>query len=498
MISKLVKSLITALAILLLPLAVLAKEAKPFPQQFTFKNCIKPSHITQEKLNASVIARFNSYKSKYLRTAKNTLNGYYIEAKGNGVGGATSSTISEAHGYGMIIFALMAGYDSQAKEIFDGMYYFYKDHPSKGNSYNMSWVIDGNESFEKEYSATDGDMDIAYGLLLADEQWGSEGDINYKQEALRLIYSGIKGSDIGSNTKRIMLGDWSSDEYDTRSSDWMTGHLHAFYKATGDKFWTEAADTVYSLIHQMTKNSNTGLVSDFITGVSPVPDPDAGGTGEHNAVHYSYNACRYPLRIAADFAHFGTPEAAEATGKLLSWLRSKTGGSVSSIRAGYTLTGSPLNNYSDLVFNAPFAAGAITDSDNQEFLNDLWDQMKNNDGYNEYAHALNLLSMLLISGNWWAPGQDASQEEVVAYNNFTAKSDMQLVNNSLRLSGLSEGNVAIKLYSLRGELLYEKNIENRGSLLTHELPYSTFSDNFCILRVEGAGVKLVKKVIVSQ
>ena len=34
-------------------------------------------------------------------------------------------------------------------------------------------------------SATDGDMDIAYSLLLADNLWGSHGKINYKEEAIR-------------------------------------------------------------------------------------------------------------------------------------------------------------------------------------------------------------------------------------------------------------------------------------------------------------------------
>lgn len=47
---------------------------------------------------------------------------------------------------------------------------------------------------------------IAYALLLAHDQWGSDGEINYLIEANRIIINGLKTS----NTKnyRMMLGDW--------------------------------------------------------------------------------------------------------------------------------------------------------------------------------------------------------------------------------------------------------------------------------------------------
>ena len=36
-------------------------------------------------------------------------------------------------------------------------------------------------------SATDGDMDIAYSLLLADKQWGSDGEIDYLKQGKKVI-----------------------------------------------------------------------------------------------------------------------------------------------------------------------------------------------------------------------------------------------------------------------------------------------------------------------
>ncbi len=79
--------------------------------------------------------------------------------------GATSVpvTVSEAHGYGMLITVCMADYDSQAQEIFDGMVRFYLAHPSSIGPHLISWqqcdngtaLIAGNETAEKSAGASD-------------------------------------------------------------------------------------------------------------------------------------------------------------------------------------------------------------------------------------------------------------------------------------------------------------------------------------------------------
>ncbi len=82
----------------------------------------------------------------------------------------------------------MAGYDANAKAQFDGLYHWYKNYPSIVNSTLMSWRQKNPNCQDNGFdSATDGDMDIAYGLLLADKQWGSNGAINYLQEAQNVI-----------------------------------------------------------------------------------------------------------------------------------------------------------------------------------------------------------------------------------------------------------------------------------------------------------------------
>ena len=95
---------------------------------------------------------------------------YYVwfERKGN------KQCVSEGQGYGMIITALMAGADPSAKNTFDGLFNFYKAHPGN-HKYLMAWAQDKNCQDIDKSSATDGDMDIAYSLLLADTAMGKQG-----------------------------------------------------------------------------------------------------------------------------------------------------------------------------------------------------------------------------------------------------------------------------------------------------------------------------------
>lgn len=374
---------------------------KPFPQQLNFPGCIKPA-VQQSELNDVVTSLYDTYKSSFMKSASGR---WYVEAEGEGPDGGSAATISEAHGYAMIIVTLMAGYDANAQTIFDGMNTLRKEHESSYETGLMSWIV-YDPSDPNDYvstAATDGDLDMAYALLLAYDQWG---DASYLSDAQELI-NNIKESEMSTSTYRTMLGDWDYDDYSTRPSDWMPGHFRSFATATNDNFWNTAAQTVYTMLGQL-QDGSTGLVSDFATGSPCEPDPYAGGTGEDNADNYSYNACRVPWRIALDYAHNGVSSAKTDLDKLYTWLRSETGNQAGNIMAGYNLDGDAIVGYNDIIFTAPFGAGAITNTSNQTLLNSIWSEMKNTGLQDAYATALNLLSALLISGNWWAPGSEGN------------------------------------------------------------------------------------------
>ncbi len=381
---------------------------RPYPRHITYPNCIKPNHVTQQALDNAVAEYYTKWKRDHIKQAGSTTGGYYLYTGGGTGTSGDAVTISEAHGYGMIIFALMGGKDADARNCFDGMYKVFRDHPCEVHDDLMSWEIRGGDDFEldaKSATATDGDLDMAYSLLLAHDQWGSDGAINYLGEAKKMI-AAIKSEEMGQQSKRVLLGSWDSNEWSTRSSDWMGGHLNAFYDVTGDNFWSQAASIIYDVFTAVS-NSTTGLVPDFVVGQNPEPASPNFLEGEHDG-HYYNNACRVPLRVALDYAHYETAEAKSVLTKMLDWLVSATNNDPRNIENGYTLEGVGINTSGDPwgSFLAPFISGCVVDERYQEYLNDGWDMMKDYHYYSGYySGTLQLLGILFISGNWWKPGE---------------------------------------------------------------------------------------------
>ncbi|MCP3687594.1 MAG: chitosanase [Gammaproteobacteria bacterium] len=384
---------------------LVAVENHPFPQNIDYFG-INPTNQTVTEQNTAVTDFYDYWESAYLRVADT--GGYYVHgASTNGSGKGTS----ESHGYGMLLTVLMAGYDAGAQTKFDGLFDFFNNHRSSINSELMGWFVDTSESGSGSYSsAADGDMDIAYALLLADRQWGSLGTIDYLAEATDMINNGLLVSIYNSTSHRIMLGDWDTKQNTTRSSDWMTGHLRAYENATGNSEWSNAIAEIYTMVDEINGlNNNTGLMPDFVTSDPAEADHnDDNGTGESNPGDYYYNAARTPMRLALDYIHNGSTGAKEASDTLTTWLRTKIGGSVdfNNYYSGYEIGGNVLSgaNYNSSVFIAPVVVAASVDAANQDIVNAGWSYISTiQDSY--FEDSINLLSMLILTGNWWAPNQ---------------------------------------------------------------------------------------------
>ncbi|MEC2491984.1 glycosyl hydrolase family 8, partial [Bacillus cereus] len=361
-------------------------------------------------LNASVRSYYDNWKKKYLKNDLSSLpGGYYIKGEITGdADGFKPLGTSEGQGYGMIITVLMAGYDSNAQKIYDGLFKTARTFKSSQNPNLMGWVVADSKKAQGHFdSATDGDLDIAYSLLLAHKQWGSNGTVNYLKEAQDVITKGIKASNV-TNNNRLNLGDWDSkSSLDTRPSDWMMSHLRAFYEFTGDKTWLTVINNLYDVYTQFsnTYSPNTGLISDFVVKNPPQPAPkDFLDESEYTNAYY-YNASRVPLRIVMDYAMYGEKRSKVISDKVSSWIQNKTNGNPSKIVDGYQLNGSNIGSYSTAVFVSPFIAASITSSNNQKWVNSGWDWMKNKrESY--FSDSYNLLTMLFITGNWWKPVPD--------------------------------------------------------------------------------------------
>jgi endo-1,4-beta-D-glucanase Y len=324
--------------------------------------------------------------------------------------------VSEGLGWGMVITAMMAGQDAEAQKIFDGMFLYFQDHRSRGNPDLMSWQVSDCGDTNTDNSATDGDLDIAYGLLLADQQWGSDSQsgINYLAEAEKVIEA-IKASDVNPEIYSIMLGDWThpgsaEHYYGARTSDFMGDHFRAFFTATGDPVWNSVIDTFYNVSEaiQAHYSPQTGLLPDFVEDLNSSPRPaDAGFLEGQRDGWYAYNACRVPMRIGIDYLISGDPRAKQVLDRLNAWIKVSTGGQPNQILDGYQMDGTPTSYGADqMSFVGPFGVGAMVSADNQEWLNDIWDDVlaRNVNQQAYYENTIKLLSMLAMSGNWWNPG----------------------------------------------------------------------------------------------
>src|SRR5665213_2282789 len=106
----------------------------PFPQHVVYATGIKPNNVSQTTMDSTVSSYWSTYSARYVKSAGGSPTRYYIAYNLEGQGDVGAVTTSESHGYGMVMEAYFAD-----KSHFDGMYWYYKDHPSQNNSRLMAW-----------------------------------------------------------------------------------------------------------------------------------------------------------------------------------------------------------------------------------------------------------------------------------------------------------------------------------------------------------------------
>ncbi|WIY02923.1 glycosyl hydrolase family 8 [Amycolatopsis mongoliensis] len=364
---------------------------------------LRPS-VSQATQDQALQKYYDFWKKNFL-TTKCGSGTYAVLSKD-----ADHSFVAEGEGYGLTISAMMADKDTQARSIVDGILKFVKAHPSVNNKDLHAAEQDANcKSVNGSDSATDGDLEIAYGLLIADKKWGSTGSVNYQAEAVRII-NAIKKSEVDSTTKFTLLGDWGNDaEYrnSSRSSDWMPGHLRAFAKATGDSFWDSVRTRSETAVSQLQSQyaPNTGLLPDFVvnTNSTPKPAPADFLEGPYDG-KYSWNACRDPWHLGADAITASGSAATAQVRKMNTWIKSATGGDPAKIQSGYSLSGSKTESGQHPCFTAPFAVAAMTDAGSQAWLDKLWTSISSwsPDATDYYGTGITVQVLLILSGNYVA------------------------------------------------------------------------------------------------
>lgn len=359
------------------------------------------------KIDKQTAAFYAKWKAAYLKAGCGA-GRYFVKADTF----AGPVVVSEGQGYGMLIVAMMAGEEPDARALFDGLYRYYLDHPSVVDGDLMAYAQDGAcQSINGSDSATDGDLDAAYALLLAHKQWGSKGALDYQAGAKRIMKAMLR-SNVATKSRLTTLGDWvttldasSKYKFASRSSDWMPGHFRAFAKR-GSKDWKEVLSASLGVADRLQSvyAPATGLLPDFAVNTNKKAKPAPPNFLENvSDGRYGYNACRDPWRFGIDAAISGDGKSIKVARRISEWARRKTSNNPAALRDGYELNGAAVAEYQTMAFVAPFAVAAMVDPKAQKWLDALWEAMvaRKPEGY--YPDSIRLLSMLAVSRNWLTP-----------------------------------------------------------------------------------------------
>lgn len=385
-----------------------------FPRRGQYlEGSIFPNHRSQQQLDADVASAYERWKDQYLIAVPAVPAVPGDEARQYRVSfghAEPERTVSEGQAYGMLLAVLMAGYDSDAQMIFDGLFAFAQSHPSDVDSRFMAWAVPN----EGTAAAFDAEADMAYALMLADATWSGSSVVNY-QTAAREHIAGLMESMIGPDSMLPMLGDWVDpwgedyNQLSLRSSDLMAFYFRSFARYSGDARWNEVADSSVEVISrfQTRKPGVTALLPDFLR-VSPRPGsgvkPAEPGflEGEFDGDYY-YNAGRVPWRVGLDALFSGSTRSAEQLARFAAFTRAemKELGPFG-LRGGYTLDGEMIEDYFSVFFASPLAVSLMRDSSAQSELNALYDAVYDaNEDY--FQDSVSLLSLLVLTGNFWDP-----------------------------------------------------------------------------------------------
>jgi hypothetical protein len=373
-------------------------------RQVAYAAGIRPTQ-TNAAMDAVLTKQYDAWKAARVVSAASVVAGGYAVKFSE----APYMAVSEGMGYGMLLAVLFSGHDPKAQTLFDGLLAVVRARPAYGLSagkYLMDWRLNANGTSAGDgWNAMDGDLDIALALLMADKQWGSAGTWNYRQEAQNTI-AALKSTNMKADGATEGLPDGNNN----RTSDYMIGHFRAFKAATGDKLWDLAVDRAYGLIDRMQTvySPGVGLMPDFVMHTeTSTPYPSTGfiGDGNDKEGYYWWNACRNPWRFSSDFLLSGDSRFSLVTGRIIDFFKTSSGGNPVNIGTGYALSGAMLTGGNSPAYHGPICAGACVDPRFQSFLDSMWNWNVSNLTTGYYDGEIQLLSMVVASGNWWTPAR---------------------------------------------------------------------------------------------
>jgi len=352
-----------------------------FPQNQSGGSCSIATNAA--KFNTAITQAYARWTANFVRVDGSNLRVIAPEQE-NGV------TTSEAMGYGMMIAAAMGDRDT-----LDKMWGYVQGHSWEGL---MTWKTGGSGS------ATDGDEDIAYALLMAHNQWPS-GD--YKTAA-DTMGAAILSHDVDENS--VLKG----------GSGWR-GPFNPSYFAPAvlRQFsgFSAAISKNYQLVNANISFATAGLPTDWGDPTTGAPS-DSGGaqvTSELPGIVFGYDAARVPWRLGLDVCTGGGSDASQSLNSIISFFAAKydNGDTIDLLKAGWDkASGTVATNAKDMQgsFIGPMGVagmavgGATGDKMRDRAFRVILDILENGDfNHTYFPSTLGLLTALAMSGNFPTP-----------------------------------------------------------------------------------------------
>jgi len=428
----------------------------------TAQNGISPSNSSINSSNASAI--YNNWKSTYVDTWTSNGEQYGRVKWQSGAfwdpcldrSEGPNVTASEGIGYGMVLAAynndqnlldrllnfmeLVIEINNPSHKLMPWLVWGIHD-PNNGKFFGEP-ICEDDQARSGASPATDGDMDMAFALIKAEDNgWSRSGGDSYDQVARNIL--GILMDDFVDNcsvSSNSSTNEWIFAPYPFGGcnvskrthnlSYYAPGYFRVFADFMNEGNWDNLADATYSHINRLKSVRGGNLVPNFSKADGSISE-DHGSSSSTNQ-NYHYDAARVPWRIAMDYVWNGTGAAQE---NFLDDVNYTFLGPItaSQVGDGYRVqNGNSQFSYNNSpAFYGGFACGLMAQANNQynrNKLNQFASQVKNtssNSGY--YNYTLTALYALLLSGDFDKPS-------ISSGNN----------NNNNNNSGLADGNYRIK------------------------------------------------------
>lgn len=303
------------------------------------------------------------------------------------------STTSEGIGYGMLLAV-----NINDQTLFNDLWRYYKKFRNRNGL--MAWSIGSDCTVKDSAAATDADEDAAFALLVADKQWCSSGEIDYRRDAHDLI-NRIWEHEIERRTFVLKPGDghWGGSHM-LNPSYFAPAYYRAFERATGNHGWRTVIATCYEILRNCA-HPQTGLVPDWCRA------DGKPAKGREQSYYYFWDAARTPWRIALDYLWYGTEEAKQFCEKIT---RFASGVGAANIANGYYLDGKPVLPGETSVFVGPFGAAAMAAGREQQAFCDATYRLNVATvpavDRNYYNWSVRTLTLFLQTGNFFGPVEE--------------------------------------------------------------------------------------------